>query len=70
MTSAGSSSRNRLMPVAVGLFAVGMLAVIAVLVLYTLGRTDLPWWLNASAGACTAIGFALGLVALVREARS
>lgn len=70
MSSTESGSPNRLMPVAVGLFAVGLLAVLAVLVLYSLGHENLPWWLNTGAGACTALGFGLGLVALVHEARS
>lgn len=70
MTSSGDESPNRLMPVAVAFFAVGVLALIAVLAMYMLGYEDLPVWLNVGAGACTAIGFGLGLIALVREARS
>lgn len=62
--------RIRLIPVAVGFFAAGLLAVLVVLGLYAFGQTELPWWLSVTAVGLTSIGFALGLVALLREARA
>ncbi|PRX50239.1 hypothetical protein B0I33_102358 [Prauserella shujinwangii] len=68
-----SGSRTRkpwLMRVGIGLFAIGMVAVVAVFVLFAAGMRDLPVWLSAAAGVITPLGLGLGLVALVREHRS
>jgi ABC-type multidrug transport system permease subunit len=62
--------RSAIMTVAVGLFAVGLVAVVAILALFAFGRDNLPWWLNTAAVVFTSAGFGLGLVVLVSEARS
>lgn len=59
----------KLLPLAVGLFAVGVLAIIAVFVLFTTGHSDLPLWLNAAATYLPAIGLGLGVIAVIRDAR-
>ncbi|SFP46924.1 hypothetical protein SAMN05421810_102679 [Amycolatopsis arida] len=67
---AGRAARKSvLMRLGIALFAVGMLAVVAVFVLFAAGFQDLPVWLSAVAGVVTPAGLALGLIALVREAR-
>jgi hypothetical protein len=53
----------------VGLFAVGLLAVLAVFIMFAAGLRNLPVWLSAVAGVVTPLGLLLGLIALVREAR-
>ncbi|MGC7098022.1 hypothetical protein ACPZ19_25410 [Amycolatopsis lurida] len=58
-----------LMRAGIGLFAVGMLAVLAVFVLFAAGLEDLPVWLSAVAGLVTPLGLGLGLWALIREHR-
>jgi hypothetical protein len=58
-----------LMRVGVGLFALGMVAVVAVFIMFAAGLDNLPIWLSAAAGVITPLGLALGLIALVREAR-
>ncbi|MDT7729587.1 MAG: hypothetical protein QOI21_6163 [Actinomycetota bacterium] len=58
-----------LMRVGVSLFGLGMLAVVAVFVMFAAGLDDLPVWLSAAAGVITPLGLGLGLIALVREAR-
>lgn len=62
--------RVRLVPIAVGCFAAGIVGVLVVLGLFIAGQTELPWWLSVAAVGLTSIGFALGLVALFREART
>jgi hypothetical protein len=64
-----SRKPNRLVPLAVACFVAGILGVLVILGLFAAGQTELPWWLNVAAIGLTTIGFALGLVALVREAR-
>ena len=59
----------KLVPVAVAIFGIGLIAVAAIFVLYLTGRHDLPVWLNASAGVLVPLGFGLALIGLVREAR-
>lgn len=58
-----------LMRVGVGLFAVGVLAIVAVFIMFAAGLVNLPVWLSAFAGVVTPLGLGLALVALVREAR-
>jgi hypothetical protein len=60
----------KLMPLALGLFALGLVAIIAVFALFAAGRTDLPVWLNVAAWLLTPIGLGLGVVSVVRESRS
>lgn len=62
--------RSWLLPFGVACFAIGLTAIAVVLGLYLLGKGELPLWLNVAAVGCTSLGFALGLIALVREARS
>jgi hypothetical protein len=57
------------MRVGVSLFAVGVLAIVAVFVMFAAGLVNLPVWLSAVAGVITPLGLGLALVALVREAR-
>jgi uncharacterized membrane protein YhdT len=60
---------SKLLPLAIGLFAVGVLAIVAVFVLFATGHSDLPLWLNVAATYLPAIGLALGIVAVIRKAR-
>ncbi|KID31779.1 hypothetical protein ACZ91_52765 [Streptomyces regensis] len=62
-----SDGKPLLMRLGIGLFALGMLAVLAVFVLFAAGMEDLPVWLSVAAGVITPLGLALGLFALVRE---
>ncbi|MBB3663473.1 MULTISPECIES: hypothetical protein [Prauserella salsuginis group] len=64
---AARTGKPLLMRLGVGLFAVGMLAVIIVFVLFAAGMEDLPVWLSVAAGVVTPLGLGLGLIALVRE---
>jgi uncharacterized membrane protein YhdT len=59
----------KLMPLAIGLFAIGVLAIMAVFVLFATGHSDLPLWLNLAATYLPAIGLALGIIAVIRKAR-
>jgi hypothetical protein len=61
--------QSTLMRIGVGLFALGMLAVVAVFAMFAAGLHNLPVWLSAAAGVLTPLGLGLGLVVLVREAR-
>ncbi|HEX3779943.1 MAG TPA: hypothetical protein VHX38_09755 [Pseudonocardiaceae bacterium] len=61
--------RPKLVPVAVVIFGLGLIALAAIFVLYLSGRHDLPLWLNTSAGVGVPLGFGLALIGLVREAR-
>lgn len=58
-----------MMRLGIGLFAIGMLAVVAVFLLFAAGYSELPVWLSAGAGVITPLGLALGLISLVREHR-
>lgn len=60
---------SKMLPLAVGLFAVGVLAIIAVFVLFATGYSDLPVWLNVAATYLPAVGLALGIIAVIRKAR-
>lgn len=63
-----STSRPVVLPVAVGLFALGVLAVLVVFGLYATGRTDLPLWLNL-ATLLTPAGLIVGVLGAVLRAR-
>jgi hypothetical protein len=65
---ASSTSRSTLMPAALAVFAVGLTAVLAVLVLFVTGRHDLPGWLSACA-MLTPVGLALGVIGLMLDGR-
>ena len=65
--SVRARSTSKLVPVAVAIFALGLIALAAVFVLYVLGHHDLPLWLNASAGVLVPLGLGLALVGLYRE---
>ena len=69
-TAAKTHSRKPwLMRVGIGVFAIGVLAVLAVFSMFAAGLRDLPVWLSALAGVATPLGIALGLIALAREHR-
>lgn len=51
------------------MFAVGLVAVVAVFLLFAAGYSELPLWLSVAAGVITPLGLALGLISLVREHR-
>ncbi|WP_410564283.1 hypothetical protein [Amycolatopsis sp. cmx-4-61] len=59
-----------LMRVGIGLFGLGMLAVLAVFIMFAAGLENLPIWLSVAAGVITPLGLLLGLIALVLEARA
>ena len=61
---------SKLVPIAVAVFATGLIALAAVFVLYASGHHDLPLWLNGSAGVLAPLGLAVALVGLVGEARA
>ena len=51
-----------------GIFAVGLLAVAVIMVLFATGSHDLPLWLNLAA-MLAPIGFGIGLLGVFLEAR-
>jgi hypothetical protein len=59
----------KLMPLAIGLFAVGVLAIIVVFALFLTGHSDLPVALNVAATYLPAIGLGLGIIAVIRKSR-
>ncbi|MFD5827468.1 hypothetical protein [Lentzea sp. NPDC060358] len=59
----------KLLPLAVGLFAVGVLAIVAVFALFLTGHSDLPVWLNVAATYLPAVGLGLGIIAVIRKSR-
>lgn len=65
---ATSASRSRLLPTAVTLFALGVLSIIAVFVLFATGQHNLPLWLNLSCLLAPA-GLAVGVAGVVRQSR-
>lgn len=58
------------MPLALGLFALGLVAIVAVFVLFAAGKSNLPAWLNVAAWLLTPIGLGLGVVSVVRNSRA
>lgn len=68
-TQDASRRTTPLLPLAVVLFALGLLAVGAVFVLFATGHQNLPVWLNL---ACTLapIGLAVGVAGAVRDGRA
>ena len=61
---------SAIVPIAVAIFALGLIALAAVFALFVSGHHDLPLWLNGSAGVLVPLGLALALFGLVREARA
>ncbi|MFR9728612.1 hypothetical protein ACL03H_05230 [Saccharopolyspora sp. MS10] len=61
-------SRPVLLPLALSLFAAGVMAVLAVFALYATGRTDLPVWLNL-ATLLAPLGLVVGVVGSVLRTR-
>lgn len=61
--------KSLLMRAGIGLFALGMVAVFVVFIMFASGLENLPVWLSVAAGVVTPLGLLLGLIALVREAR-
>jgi uncharacterized membrane protein YhdT len=51
------------------LFAIGLLAILADLVLFVAGSRNLPVWLNVTC-MLAPVGLGIGLVGVLREARS
>ncbi|GLY69168.1 hypothetical protein Atai01_57870 [Amycolatopsis taiwanensis] len=58
------------MRLGIGVFAVGVLAVLTVFIMFAAGLRELPVWLSAAAGVATPLGLVLGFIALAREHRS
>jgi uncharacterized membrane protein YhdT len=56
------------LPVSIGMFGCGLLAVVAVFVLYATGHRDLPLWLNV-ATLLAPVGFCVGVVTVIINAR-
>ncbi|GAA2790134.1 hypothetical protein GCM10010452_18140 [Crossiella cryophila] len=63
-----TAPKIKLIPVAIVVFAIGLLAVVSTFGLFASGRTELPLWLNL---ACLLlpIGLALGVFAVFRQSR-
>lgn len=68
-TGSSPTGKPFLMRIGIGLFGIGMLAVVAVFGMFAAGLENLPVWLSVVAGVVTPLGLLLGLIALVREAR-
>ncbi|MFB9569354.1 hypothetical protein [Saccharopolyspora hordei] len=65
---ADSARRSALLPVSVVMFALGLLAIVAIFVLFALGYQDLPVWLNLTTLLCP-VGLAVGVVGAIATAR-
>ncbi|CAM3783539.1 hypothetical protein KIPE111705_24805 [Kibdelosporangium persicum] len=59
-------SKFSLLPAAVAMFVVGLIAIIAVFVLYATGQTNLSVWLYVAA-MLLPIGLGLGILSVVRR---
>jgi uncharacterized protein (DUF983 family) len=59
----------KLMPLALALFAVGLVAIVAVFALFAAGNSELPLWLNVAAWLLTPVGLALGVFSVVRDSQ-
>jgi len=70
-TAARHKNRRRAAPLAkigMAVFAVGLIAIFADMVLFASGSRNLPVWLNLTA-MLAPVGLGLGLIAVVRENR-
>ncbi|MFD9740063.1 hypothetical protein [Umezawaea sp. NPDC059074] len=63
-------SAPKLMPLALALFALGLVAIVVVFALFAAGKSDLPVWLNVAACLLTPIGLGLGVLSAVRNSRA
>ncbi|WP_240615927.1 hypothetical protein [Nakamurella deserti] len=71
-TGPSRASRRRAAPwakVGMVLFAIGLLAIVADLVLFASGSRNLPVWLNVTC-MLAPVGLGVGLVGVLREARA
>lgn len=60
--------RVSLVPVAVGLFGAGLLAILLIFLLYAIGISDLPLWLNLTT-LLAPLGFVVGVGGAIRNTR-
>ena len=70
-TSPRSKNRRKAAPLAkigMAVFAVGLIAIFADMILFAAGSRDLPVWLNLTA-MLAPVGLGLGLIGVVRENR-
>ncbi|RRO15350.1 hypothetical protein EIL87_14880 [Saccharopolyspora rhizosphaerae] len=65
---ASSSPRSTVLPIALVMFGVGLLAIIAIFGLFAAGHQDLPAWISVVALLCPA-GLIFGVIATVLNAR-
>ena len=71
-TSPRSKSRRKAAPLAklgMALFAIGLLAIFADMILFASGSRNLPLWVNLTA-MLAPVGLGLGLIGVVRENRA
>ncbi|QFZ16486.1 hypothetical protein [Saccharothrix syringae] len=59
-------SSSKLMPLAVALFALGVVAIVA---MFVVGERGLPGWVFAAGWLLAPAGLALGVVSAVRDSR-
>jgi hypothetical protein len=70
-TAARSKSRRKAAPLAkigMAVFAIGLIAIFADMILFASGSRDLPLWVNLTA-MLAPVGLGLGLLGVVRENR-
>jgi ABC-type multidrug transport system permease subunit len=65
---ASSSSRSAVLPIAMAMFGIGLLAIILIFGLFATGHQDLPAWISVVALLCPA-GLIFGVIATVVRAR-
>ncbi|MER7015556.1 hypothetical protein ABT324_29330 [Saccharopolyspora sp. NPDC000359] len=65
---ATSARRSAILPVSVAMFALGLVAIIAIFTLFAVGYQDLPVWLNLATLLCP-VGLVVGVIATVLRNR-
>ncbi|WP_406692924.1 hypothetical protein REH65_15240 [Saccharopolyspora sp. ID03-671] len=65
---ASNSPRSAVLPVAMAMFGVGLLAIIVIFALFATGHQDLPAWVSLATLLCPA-GLIFGVIATVVRAR-
>ncbi|WP_139274036.1 hypothetical protein [Saccharopolyspora flava] len=65
---ASSSPRSAVLPIAMTMFGVGLLAIIVIFALFAAGVQDLPAWVSLTTLLCPA-GLIFGVIATVVRAR-